>query len=72
LILFYQASLLVSNDLAMFTRYLAMPARVPEYRNGRSHEEFCTTITQEGYTVTVRDVMKAMESVVSTRLPLLR
>ena len=72
LILFYQASLLVSNDIAVFTRYLAMPVKVPEYRKGRSHEEFCTTIAREGYTVTVRDVIGAMESVVSKRLPLLR
>lgn len=72
LILFYQASLLVSNDIAVFTRYLAIPVKVPEYRKGRSHEEFCTTIAREGYAVTVRDVIGAMESVVSKRLPLLR
>lgn len=72
LILFYQASLLVSSDISVFTRYLAMPARVPEYRRGRSHEDFCTTITREGYPLSVRDVMEAMESVVSARLPLLR
>jgi lipoate-protein ligase A len=72
LVLFYQASLLVSNDISVFMRYLAMPAKVPEYRAGRSHEEFCTTIAREGYAVTVRDVIGAMESVVSKRLPLLR
>jgi lipoate-protein ligase A len=72
LILFYQASLLVSNDIGVFTRYLSMPAKVPEYRNGRSHEEFCTTLKGEGFLVTVRDVIGAMESVVGKRLPLLR
>ena len=72
LILFYQASLLVANDIAVFTRYLAMPSKVPEYRKGRRHEEFCTTIAREGYALTARDVMGAMESVVSKRLPLLR
>ncbi len=72
LVLFYQASLLVSNDIAVFTRYLSTPAKVPEYRAGRSHEEFCTTIAREGYAGTVREVIDAMESVVSTRLPILR
>jgi lipoate-protein ligase A len=72
LILFYQASLLVSNDISIFTRYLAMPTRVPEYRRGRSHEEFCTSIAREGYAFSVGDVIGAMESVVSKRLPLLR
>jgi lipoate-protein ligase A len=72
LILFYQASLLVSNDISVFTRYLAMPARVPEYRRGRSHEDFCTTLVREGYPLSTGDVMGAMEAVVSARLPLLR
>ena len=72
LVLFYQASLLVSNDISVFTRYLAMPAKVPEYRAGRSHEEFCTTIAREGYPGTVQEVISAMESVVSRRLPVLR
>jgi lipoate-protein ligase A len=72
LVLFYQASLLVANDIAVFTRYLAMPTKVPMYRAGRSHEEFCTTIVREGYRGTVREVIGAMESVVRTRLPALR
>jgi lipoate-protein ligase A len=72
LILFYQASLLVANDITVFTRYLAMPAKVPEYRAGRNHEEFCTTIAREGYAGSVREVIGAIESVVSKRLPALR
>jgi lipoate---protein ligase len=72
LVLFYQASLLVSNDISVFTRYLAMPARVPEYRRGRSHEDFCTTLRREGFTGTTRDVIVALDKVVSLRLPLLQ
>ena len=71
LTLFYQASLLVSNDIAIFTRYLAMPAKVPEYRQGRSHEDFCTTLTRAGHPLAVQDVIRALERVVSRRLPLL-
>lgn len=72
LTLFYQASLLVSNDIAVFTRYLAMPTKVPEYRAGRSHEEFCTTLAREGFRGSTGDVMAALERVVRARLPLLR
>ena len=71
LVLFYQASLLVSNDLSVFTRYLAMPARVPEYRAGRSHEDFCTTLAREGYSLSVADVMAVLKEVVDARLPAL-
>jgi lipoate-protein ligase A len=72
LVLFYQSSLLVRNDLAIFTRYLAMPARVPEYRAGRAHEDFCTTLEREGYGLSVRQVMMALKEVVDVRLPALR
>ena len=72
LVLFYQASLLVSSDISIFTRYLAMPVRVPEYRRGRSHEDFCTTLAREGYTFSVEVVMDSLDTVVRERLPLLR
>jgi lipoate-protein ligase A len=72
LVLFYQASLLVSNDISVFTRYLSMPTKVPEYRAGRSHEDFCTTLAREGYRGTVADVMASLEKVIRARLPLLK
>jgi lipoate-protein ligase A len=72
LVLFYQASLLVDVDISLFTRYLAMPVKVPEYRRGRSHEDFCTTLRREGFTGTVADVIASMQSVVSGRLPRLK
>jgi len=72
LVLFYQASLLVDVDLKIFTRYLAMPTKVPEYRRGRTHEDFCTTLRREGFQGTTADVVTSLEAVVSERLPRLR
>jgi lipoate-protein ligase A len=72
LVLFYQASLLVCNDISLFTRYLAMPAKVPDYRRGRTHEEFCTTLAREGYSGTVTDVVNALKAAVDARLPSLK
>jgi lipoate-protein ligase A len=72
LVLFYQASLLVSNDISVFTRYLAMPVKVPDYRRGRTHEEFCTTLAREGFAGTVADVMEALKETVDARLPLFK
>ncbi len=64
LILFYQASLLVSNDITLFDRYLRMPVKVPDYRAGRGHAEFCTTLVQEGYALTGAQIVDAMEGVI--------
>ena len=67
-ILFYQASLLVHNDLSLFDRYLRFPSRVPDYREGRSHLKFCTNLRLEGYELSVRDVMASLEPVVREHL----
>ena len=67
-ILFYQASLLVDNDLSLFDRYLRFPLKVPDYRQGRGNLEFCTNLRLEGYAVSVADVMKNLEGVVREQL----
>jgi len=40
----YQSSLLVRADIHSFATYLLPPPRQPEYRQGRSHSEFCTSL----------------------------
>lgn len=67
-VLFYQSSLLVSNDLRLFSRYLSYPSHVPEYRRGRSHGEFCTNLRIQGSSATVDDVVRQLASIVSSRL----
>jgi lipoate-protein ligase A len=71
-VLFYQASLLVDVDLALFERYLSFPSRVPEYRRQRGHLEFCTTLRREGCVSSVTEVLEAVRQVVETELPRLR
>jgi lipoate-protein ligase A len=47
-VFFYQASLLVDIDMAVVERYLRHPSSEPEYRRGRSHRAFLTTLRGEG------------------------
>ncbi len=42
--LLYQASFLIDLDLAAIDRYLRHPSREPDYRQGRSHGEFLTSL----------------------------
>jgi len=37
-------SLLVSADTSRFSNYLQFPSEVPDYRQGRDHDSFCTTL----------------------------
>ncbi|MCK5006387.1 MAG: lipoate--protein ligase family protein [Spirochaetales bacterium] len=67
-ILFYQASLMVDNDLSLFERYLRIPSRVPDYRRGRGHLEFCTNLQQQGYSLSVSQVEESLDQVVKDRL----
>lgn len=67
-ILFYQASLLVTNDIGEFATYLRMPGIVPEYRRGRSHREFCTTLQECGYGGDAADVVALLGTVLAPRL----
>ena len=71
-LLFYQASLLVSCDLAPLERYLRFPSRVPDYRQGRGHAEFCTTLGAQGLPAGVGEVIDRLRAVVNERLPQLR
>lgn len=72
LILFYQASILVANDVGLFERYLTYPSAAPDYRRGRGHRAFCTTLQRAGFPVETSDVIEALGPVVSRRLPRLR
>ena len=43
-LLYYSTTLLVNPQLELMERYLLHPPREPEYRQGRSHREFVTTL----------------------------
>lgn len=45
----YQGSLLVDPDLSLIPLYLPHPSKEPDYRRGRSHLDFVTSLAQGGY-----------------------
>ncbi|MDR2694347.1 MAG: hypothetical protein LBB74_09080 [Chitinispirillales bacterium] len=59
---YYQSSLMVSNDLGLMDRYLRHPPKEPEYREGRAHGEFCTTLLECGLTVGMEELVGLMEA----------
>ena len=59
--LVYHAVLNLGEDPAIFGRYLRHPGREPEYRAGRSHSEFVTSMAAEGYKHDAEEVMAMLD-----------
>lgn len=64
--LFYHAVLNVSEDINLISKYLKHPSKEPDYRKGRSHSEFVTSLHKEGYSISVSEaeglIMNALTS----------
>ncbi|HPE22392.1 MAG TPA: hypothetical protein PLT88_05150 [Bacteroidales bacterium] len=58
--LVYHAVLNMAENPALFSKYLSHPRREPDYRAGRSHHEFVTSLAEEGYNITHDDVMSML------------
>lgn len=59
--LFYHAVLNVHEDVNLLSRYLKHPGREPNYRLGRSHTEFVTSIHNEGYILELSNIKQAVK-----------
>lgn len=55
-LLMFQSVLNISESPAKIAKYLLMPQRMPEYRSKRAHEDFVTSLAQEGYQIEAADI----------------
>ena len=55
-ILFYHAVLNVSESVDTIARYIKHPVKEPNYRSGRSHHEFVTSLHAEGYKLSMKQL----------------
>lgn len=53
---FYHAVLNVSESIDLISKYIAHPPREPEYRKGRDHKDFVTSIKEAGYDYSVQEL----------------
>ena len=58
--IFYHAVLNISEDIAVFEKYLKHPVREPEYRVGRSHKEFVTSLFAENNFIDTQQLYDAL------------
>lgn len=63
---FYQGSLLVCPDINKIEKYLLHPTREPDYRAGRPHAAFVTSLHRAGYTMSVHSVRTVLYDQINT------
>jgi lipoate-protein ligase A len=68
-ILLYQGSLLVCPDLSLIERYLKHPKKEPDYRRGRIHRDFLTSLHKRGYAVSIIDLIELLKKEFMKRSP---
>lgn len=61
-VLLYQAVLNISEPVLSLEKYLKHPPREPHYRNKRSHKDFVTSLTAQGYRLSAEKIKKAILS----------
>jgi lipoate-protein ligase A len=59
--LFYHAVLNLAEDIDNIAKYILHPEREPDYRKGRNHKEFVTSLKEEGYDIDYLALKKQIE-----------
>jgi lipoate-protein ligase A len=57
----YQGALLVHPQLDLIARYLRHPKKEPDYRMGRRHTDFITSLYREGYRIDITAIIDALQ-----------
>lgn len=60
-LVFYHAVLNISEDISMIAKYLQHPPKEPDYRQGRNHEDFVTSIQAAGYGLGANQLIPVLE-----------
>lgn len=59
-VLLYHAVINIGEPATTFERYLKHPTKEPDYRNGRRHSDFVTSLKEIGYTKSYEDLQNIM------------
>ncbi|MFC2114620.1 hypothetical protein ACFLRI_04660 [Bacteroidota bacterium] len=60
-LVFFHAVLNVAEDTLLMERYLSHPKKEPDYRMGRNHSQFVTSLLQAGYPFEINTLAKYVE-----------
>jgi lipoate---protein ligase len=57
----YHAVLNVSEDIGMIEKFIKHPPKEPDYRKGRSHRDFVTSLHELGFEVPINDLAETLK-----------
>jgi lipoate---protein ligase len=57
----YHAVLNVSEDIGMIEKYIQHPPKEPDYRKGRSHSDFVTSLHELGFEIPINDLTETLK-----------
>lgn len=61
-LVFYHAVLNIAEDIDEIAKYLQHPTREPDYRVGRKHADFVTSLAEAGHEFSSEQLIKAIET----------
>ena len=62
--LFYHSVLNISEPVSTIEKYIKHPGREPDYRNGRKHSEFVTSLYAEGFKINIVELKNSLKKIV--------
>lgn len=62
-VLFYHCVINYNESIDNITKYIAHPKREPDYRKGRKHSDFVTSICNEGYKIDIQSIKNNINTV---------
>lgn len=57
---FYHAVMNVAEDTEIIEKYIRHPQKEPDYRQGRSHSDFVTSLHKEGYIISIVELKQKL------------
>lgn len=64
--MFYHAVLNINEDIKLISKYLRHPKREPDYRKGRPHSSFITSLNDESFTINYDVLHICLENTLSS------
>lgn len=61
--LFYHSVLNISEPVSTIEKFIKHPSREPDYRNGRKHSEFVTSLYAEGFKKSIVELKNTIEKI---------